>query len=95
MNNLKNKPKYNVGDSIVLEHVFDPSGPGIMKKLEKHITAKIIRISKSSSLGYCYELYHEGNTSLGGVMYWEDDIAYKVLSKAEIEENMWKTWGDH
>tara|TARA_R110001592_G_scaffold188358_2_gene433475 strand:+ start:10696 stop:10980 length:285 start_codon:yes stop_codon:yes gene_type:complete len=89
-----NRPCYAVGDSVVLESVFDPSAPGSTKKLEKSIVVKVIRIS-NSSLGYNYELKYEGDISLGGVMYWEKDILYKAFSKEEAEEIMWKTWGDH
>ena len=91
---LKNKPKYQVGDTVVLESVFDPSGLGTMKKLEQPINVKVCRIDATST-GYSYLLKAESEVYLGGVMYWEEDIARKTLSKTEEEELMWKTWGDH
>lgn len=91
---LKNKPKYQVGDIVVLERVFDPSGLGSMKELDKPIQVEVTRVSTTST-GYSYQLKPQQDMSLGGVMYWEEDISYKVLSKTEVEENMWRTWGDH
>jgi hypothetical protein len=91
---LDNNPKYNIGDIVILEYVFDPSGLGSMKKLDKPILVEVIRVSTTST-GYSYQLKSHQGISLGGVMYWEEDISRKVLSKTEEEENMWRTWGDH
>ena len=67
---------------------------GTMKKLEQPINVKVCRIDTTST-GYSYLLESKDDIFLGGVMYWEEDISAKLLSKFEEEELMWKIWGDH
>lgn len=91
---LDSNPKYAIGDTVILESVFDPSGLGSMRKLDKPIQVKVAKVLATST-GYSYQLKSEQDIYLGGVMYWEEDISRRLLSKTEMEENMWKTWGDH
>ena len=86
--------KYNIGDLVCLNKIFTPEDGGKMFKPEKDIYAKVIRVDKAVSFGFSYELKALCNTYLGGIMYWESDIARLVSTVAEIEEEMWKTWGD-
>ena len=88
------KSKYSVGDLVYLDKIFTPNDGGKMFKPEKEIYAKVVRVDKSVSFGYCYELKALCNTYLGGIMYWESDIARLVSTSADAEEEMWKTWGD-
>ena len=86
--------KYSIGDLVCLNKIFTPEDGGKMFKPKKDIYAKVVRVDKSVSLGYCYELKALCNTYLGGVMYWENDIARLITTASEAEEEMWKTWGD-
>ena len=88
------KSKYNVGDLVCLDKIFTPNDGGKMFKPEKEMYAKVVRVDKAVSFGYCYELKALCNTYLGGIMYWESDISRLASTAADAEEEMWKTWGD-
>ncbi len=89
------KPKYTVGDTVFLKKVFTPENGGTYTMHEEvPIYAQVVRVDKSSSMGYCYELKPVCDTYLGGVMYWESDISGLAATAAESEEQMWKMWGD-
>jgi len=86
--------KYNLGDIVFLEKIFTPEDGGKMYSPPSEVIAKITRVEKTMSLGFCYQLEPLCKTYLGGVMYWEDDIAGLVTTAFDAEEEMWKTWGD-
>lgn len=86
--------KYNLGDTVFLEKIFTPNDGGKMYSPPSKVIAKIIRVEKSVSLGFCYQLEPLCKTYLGGVMYWESDISGLVTTVFDAEEEMWKIWGD-
>jgi len=88
------KSKYSVGDVVYLDKVFTPENGGRMYKPDKTIYAKVIRVDKSVSMGFCYQLKAICKTYLGGIMYWENDITGLSATAFKIEEEMWRTWGD-
>ena len=86
--------KYKVGEHVVIDKVFIPTrtkdGSNYDSSRGK-IIVEVIRVDKTVSMGYCYQLKSPDNIDLGGIMYWEEDIR-KVLTDAE--DNLWKAWGD-
>lgn len=87
--------KYRVGDYVELDKIFTTKNGGSYDYSHGIIIVVITRVSFTHSLGYCYQLESPENIDLGGVMYWESDISRLVISAIDVEENMWKTWGDH
>ena len=88
------KSKYNVGDVVYLNKIFTSDDGGRMFKPEKTIYAQVIRVQETVSMGFCYHLKALCSTYLGGIMYWEDDIAGRSSTGYDAEEQMWRTWGD-
>ena len=92
-----NKPKYSIGDYVILDKIFTPTPASDGSNYDKsrgQITVVVSKIQTTVSFGYCYQLESPEGIDLGGVMYWESDIVGKALSPEELEIEYWKTWGD-
>ena len=88
------KSKYKLGDIVYLEKIFTPKNGGRMIEPKETVYAKVVRVTKTVSLGISYELEPLCETHLGGVLYWEKDIAGLASLASEEEEKMWQVWGD-
>jgi len=92
-----NKPKYNIGDYVILEKIFTPTYTNDGTNYDKsrgEIIVTVSNVQNTVSMGYCYQLESPAGIDLGGVLYWESDILGKALSPDELETEFWKTWGD-
>jgi len=90
---LNYNPKYRIGDIVTIERVFTVKNHGSYDYSHGEIEVQILKISPTS-LGYCYELKSYDNIDLGGVLYWENEIKKLIVTGNELEERMWKVWGD-
>tara|TARA_B100000212_G_C27378515_1_gene535807 strand:- start:1671 stop:1961 length:291 start_codon:yes stop_codon:yes gene_type:complete len=92
----KDKPKYNIGDYVLIDHIYVIRDTLLTERLKKPLSARVIKNKGLTSLGYAYVLdidFPEGEkpADLANVCYWEDHILIKMENP---EETFWKIWGD-
>ena len=79
--------KYNIGDIVFVDKVFDNTTYGAWVSVEK-FKAVVEKIEKTPTFGWGYLLSRNGEKL--PVWYWESDILDIVHPDDEI---YWKIWG--